>query len=147
MTLTVTDSYGLTGTPTTAVVNVAERTMQELEEEAAAKKHDEEEVAAKKHEEEEVAAKKKAEEEAAAKKHEEAVAARKHAEEAATKKKAEEEATATKKQKKKPPPEEGRRRSHGEAVAPTAAARGSVAFTAALPRPSPMPSWPAPRCK
>jgi len=89
LTLTITDTYGLTSLPVTQSVNVVPRTAQELkeEEEAAAKKKAEEEAAAQKKAEEEAAAKKKkAEEEATAK-------LKKTAEEAATKlKKAEEEA-------------------------------------------------------
>jgi PKD repeat protein len=105
--LTVTDSYGLTSATTEQTVHVltvAEAKQLEEEEEAANKKHEEEEAAAKKkHEEEEAAAKKKHEEEEAAanKKHqeEEEAANKKHEEEEeAAKRKHEQEAVAAGKQ-------------------------------------------------
>jgi PKD repeat protein len=102
VTLTVTDGYGFKSVPKTIELTVTERTVKEIEEEAAkhkaeeeeAAKHKAEEEAAAKHKaEEEAAAKHKAEEEAAAKhKAEEEAAAKHKAEEAAVRKKAEEEA-------------------------------------------------------
>jgi PKD repeat protein len=105
VTLTVTDSYGLTSAASTRSVavgkasNAEEEARKKAEEEAAAAKKREEEAAAAKKREEEAAAAKKHEEEAAAakKREEEAAAAKKHEEEAATLKKHEQEAAAAKK--------------------------------------------------
>jgi PKD repeat protein len=73
--LTVTDSYGVTSTLSTQKVSVHETTPREIEEEEAARAR-EEEAAAKERQEEEAATRKKQQEEAAAKKaHEEEVAA------------------------------------------------------------------------
>ena len=100
VTLTVTDSYGLTSALSTQPVTVIEKSLAEIEaiakqrEEAAAQKKAEEAAALKKAEE--AAALKKAEEAAALKKAEEAAALRK-AEEAAALRKAEEAAAALKK--------------------------------------------------
>jgi PKD repeat protein len=93
VTLTVTDSYGLTSPSLIKSVTVAARTAKELEEEAEAKKKAEEEAEAKKKAEEEAAAKKAKEKEAATVREaeEEAAASLKKAKEEALAKKTAEE--------------------------------------------------------
>jgi PKD repeat protein len=80
VTLTVTDNYGLSSSPSTQSVTVSKGSH---EEEEANKKHEEEAAAEKKHEEEETAANKQLEEAAANKAHEEEAAAAKRREEEA----------------------------------------------------------------
>jgi PKD repeat protein len=131
VTLTVTDGYGFKSVPKTTEITVTERSVKEIEEEAAAKHKAEEEAAAKHKAEEEAAAKHKAEEEAAAKHKAEEEAAAKHKaeEEAAAKHKAEEEAAA----KHKAEEEAGRKAGEETArkVAEEVAARTRAAEEAA----------------
>jgi len=151
VTLSVEDSYGLTGTATQTISVLADAeevaAARKAEAEAEAVKRSEEEAAAKKREEEEAAAKKSREEAAAARKHEEELeqarreeeealargeqeeAARRRAEEEAASKLAEEEASAPK-------------RSGGQTIQGALSAREAALQTPVF-SPVPAPAGPA----